>query len=139
MATHPSWQLSISHVVPEQGRVTNGNDGFINLNKTNVGGYGKGRSEGPSGDMELGLHDKKPRLGFKASADLLEKSGTVWYFMEHIAGQRKINRGVGSDILRGTSIGTNAVCSVRSGSPIHHNVEYLLLEVYGNNRARVAY
>ena len=70
---------------------------------------------------------------------MLEKSGTVWYFVEHIAGKRKINRVVGSDILILASIGANAVCNVRSNSPIHHNVEYLLLEVYGDDGARVAY
>ena len=109
------------------------------MNKADFGGYGKRCGEGTFRDMKFGLHNKESSLRLEGRAYLPEKSGTVWYFVEHIAGKRKINRGVGSDILIITSIGTNAVGNVRSGSPIHHYVEYLLLEIYGDDGARVAY
>ena len=116
-----------------------GNDGRIDLNKTDFGGYGKGLSESPFGNMELGFHKKELGFGLETGFDLPKELGTVRYFVEHIAGKRKISGGVDADIVRGTSIGTNAVSKVSSGGSLHHNIESLLLEVYGYDGACFAY
>jgi hypothetical protein len=109
------------------------------LNKASFGGYGKRCGEGPFRDMKFGLHDEESRLRLEVRANLPEKSGTLWYFVKHIAGKRKVDRSMGSDIVISTSIRMNSAGHVGAVSSLHHDIEYLLLEVDADDGTRVAY